>query len=411
MEINNKFKKIQIVDAIMGSGKTTGMFNKIASGDIKLPILYISPYLQEVGSNSEEGRIQKSLPDCEFISPKASSLNSKSSNIEELIKEGSNVACTHNLMQLLTETAIEHLRKHEYTVIIDEAIDAFGTIEISPSDLQNLQDLSFITIDAMSQLHWDDIRPYEGKFNDIRNACKRGSVFLSSNSRLLMWEFPVALFSSQEIEVWVMTYPFNGTFMKSFFDIHNIKYELVADDVLGLKSEKEIIDEVSRNLDIYEGKNNDFFKSKTSLSSSNLDSKAVRTALSKSMRNVATTSWGASAENLLWTTFKKGVPEVAPIGFKSRHVACNLRATNEYADCSHVMYGVNVFANPEIVKHITARGGSFDKDAYALGEMLQLLWRGCMRKGEPMKVFVPSLRMRNLLRNWLAKYDDVVLAA
>jgi len=91
MEINNKFKKIQIVDAIMGSGKTTGMFNKIASGDIKLPILYISPYLQEVGSNSEEGRIQKSLPDCEFISPKASSLNSKSSNIEELIKEGSNV--------------------------------------------------------------------------------------------------------------------------------------------------------------------------------------------------------------------------------------------------------------------------------------------------------------------------------
>ncbi len=399
---------IKVVDACMGAGKTTGIFKKIELGEISLPVLYISPFLDEVGDGDTDGRIQRSLPDFDFIAPKE--LPNKSAHIEQLAKEGSNIACTHSLMQKLSDEALRYLVDNGYTIIIDEAINAFESIDISTSDLDNLREVGLITIDDNRQLSWEDIKDYDGKFNDLRIACKRGAVFLAGNSQLLMWEFPVALFDSS-LDVWVMTYPFEGTMMKSYFDIYNFDYEIVADEELDLRPEHELIAEAAQLLEIYEGRSNDVGRGIKALSSTNLNSKAIRKVLSKSMRTVAVSTWKAKSDDLVWTTFKKAVPEASPVGFKTRHIACNLRATNDYADCSHVMYGVNIFVNPEIRNHINSRGARFDQDAYALGEMLQLLWRGCIRKGKPMKVFIPSRRMRDLLYSWLSKYEEMAIAA
>jgi hypothetical protein len=38
---------------------------------------------------------------------------------------------------------------------------------------------------------------------------------------------------------------------------------------------------------------------------------------------------------------------------------------------------------------------------FSLSEMIQFIWRGCIRKGEPMKVLILSERMRGLLIKWL----------
>ena len=42
-----------------------------------------------------------------------------------------------------------------------------------------------------------------------------------------------------------------------------------------------------------------------------------------------------------------------------------------------------------------------DEDAYALSEMLQLIWRSRIRKGESINVYIPSRRMRELFEDWL----------
>jgi hypothetical protein len=38
---------------------------------------------------------------------------------------------------------------------------------------------------------------------------------------------------------------------------------------------------------------------------------------------------------------------------------------------------------------------------HALCEMIQWIWRSGIRRGDPIHVFVPSKRMRNLLKIWL----------
>ena len=82
-------------------------------------------------------------------------------------------------------------------------------------------------------------------------------------------------------------------------------------------------------------------------------------------------------------------------------LASNTRATNDYADKTAILYLLNKNIDTDIKRYIENRGGKVDADAYALGEMLQFLWRGCIRKGEPMTVYLPSKRMRRLLMDWL----------
>ena len=82
-------------------------------------------------------------------------------------------------------------------------------------------------------------------------------------------------------------------------------------------------------------------------------------------------------------------------------VPCTTRATNDYADRTVLIYLLNRYMKPEIEKYFLGHGVPIDKEKFALSEMLQWIWRSAIRNGEPIKVFIPSSRMRNLLLDWL----------
>ena len=42
-----------------------------------------------------------------------------------------------------------------------------------------------------------------------------------------------------------------------------------------------------------------------------------------------------------------------------------------------------------------------DEDLYGLSEMIQWIWRSRIRNGEKINIYVPSIRMRTLLKSWL----------
>lgn len=65
------------------------------------------------------------------------------------------------------------------------------------------------------------------------------------------------------------------------------------------------------------------------------------------------------------------------------------------------MYLLDKRVDPRLSNHLAARGVKVDRDIYSLSEMIQWLWRGCIRKGEPMNIYIPNLRMRQLLIDWL----------
>lgn len=51
-------------------------------------------------------------------------------------------------------------------------------------------------------------------------------------------------------------------------------------------------------------------------------------------------------------------------------------------------------------------GIEINEDIYALSTMLQWMWRSAIRRGEEIWVYVPSRRMRTLLKDWIERVQN-----
>lgn len=78
-----------------------------------------------------------------------------------------------------------------------------------------------------------------------------------------------------------------------------------------------------------------------------------------------------------------------------------MRATNNYADCTAMAYVYNKFMNPMEKSFFEGKGVKVDEDLLAASDLVQFIFRGCIRKGEPMSCYIPSVRMRELLKSWM----------
>ena len=76
------------------------------------------------------------------------------------------------------------------------------------------------------------------------------------------------------------------------------------------------------------------------------------------------------------------------------------RGTNNYSHCSHAVYLYEQNANPVLLQWLGANTRAF-RDAYALSEMIQWIWRTQIRNGEPVCVYMPSKKMRVIVGRWL----------
>ena len=119
------------------------------------------------------------------------------------------------------------------------------------------------------------------------------------------------------------------------------------------------------------------------------------------------------AENILITCAKDGwykssdktVAGLFASGSKlfqgANWVAKVTRGTNDYAHCSHLIYLYDQHLNPYVARWLEDNSRAFD-DAYALTELIQWVWRSRVRKGQPITLYLPSPRMRQLMEGWLS---------
>ena len=75
------------------------------------------------------------------------------------------------------------------------------------------------------------------------------------------------------------------------------------------------------------------------------------------------------------------------------------RGTNNYSHCSHAIYLYDQNVNPILLNWLNANDKQFKKE-YALTEMIQWIWRTRIRNGEPVDVYMPSSKMREILDQW-----------
>lgn len=423
---------VKVVDAIMGSGKTTGMFNLMKKGHLEgKRYLYVSLFNSEVGEGNEgkEGRVHGELPEMKFKMP-ANRGEGKKENIKTLMEKGYNIATTHVSFKAFDKEAIQILVDGGYTLVIDEALDCISQFNTDKDSIDILMDSGRINIhEEDGRLEWvgkevDKKCPHW----DIMKLCQTESLYKYKDD-LIMWEYPPLLLKMLD-EVYVITYLFEGSIMCSWMKKNKIEYKKVPHNLLGLRPECEIKENIRNNLEILTSTslnklrdkvrgNEHQFSSGWYKRNFNVDGSKDKstgklippTETSNSVRKIMESVMvrtKCSNRNTFWTTFKNYKKGLAGKGFKQTpkdglepFLAYNTKATNDYRDHKLCMYTVNVFKTPLEINYLASRGIDFDNDLYSLGEMIQLIWRGSIRKGEHMKVLVFSQRMEDLLKGWL----------
>lgn len=398
--------KVQICDAMMGSGKTTAAI-KYMNEQTDRRFLFITPYLEECD------RIKAKCKSRGFLAPWRSE-KSKFENLHELLAEKKNLASTHAMMRKFNSETIRLIREGRYTLILDEVFDVLNVTDVADDDIQLLKDSGTISIASDGLVSWNLAKYNSGAFSEFKKLCEDRLV-VASDDDVLVWQFPTSVFAAFD-DVIVLTYQFDGQIQRAYFDINGIEYEYIYVRKLGdgqyeftnlaQKAEKpnDYIDMIHI---VDRPKLNAPGNSKTALSMSWSQREisnggSMISKIRKTTENLRRNIWKADDGCTLWTCAKdsKAFFETDRLNDKN-FLAWNYRATNAYREKKYLYYLHNVYLHPSILLYLHQRGASLDESQYALSSLIQWIWRSAIRDGQEIWIYIPSARMRGLLKKWL----------
>lgn len=405
----------------MGSGKSTWANNYINQNPDK-KFLCIVPLLSECERFKEK-------TDIDIIDPEK--WGSKWKNFRWLVENDKNIVTTHSLIKMMDLDMLELLKSKNYVLMIDECLDVLDTYKISKDDLKIIFNEKLVSLDEDGFLVWNEERkPYKGVYGDIKRLCSFKSLmgFKKENSdelaRIIMWNFPVDFFKCFD-ESYIFTYLWEGSIQKSYFDIHGIKYEkyMLDYDRQLIPHCKEIEYEKRRNvadlINIYDGKFNKIGMkigkanplSKSWYEDKRKKNKSIFVQLKNNTENYFRTVTKTKSQDNMYTVFKPYCKYVKGKGFANGFVSCNARGTNEFKNKKSLAYLINFFMSPDIKQFVEHYHIEFDDNLFSLSALLQWIWRSQIRDGNPIDLYIPSERMRELLKIWIAECKAMSEAA
>ncbi|MGU8921321.1 hypothetical protein ACV3UV_11490 [Clostridium perfringens] len=404
--------KVKIVDSIPGSGKTSAIINKINESSKEDKYIYITPFLTEVE------RVKKSCKNKKFKEPKFNKYGNKFDNLNKLIGEGKNVVSTHSLFHKANMGTVELIQSKDYILVLDEVFSVVKLLQDEIGENVSMQDIDMLISEGYAYIEngfllWNEEKEYSGKFENIQYLAMNRSILIYGEN-IFIWTFPVEIFKAFK-EVYILTYMFEAQEQCYYYKMHNVEYEYLyaakENDTYILKnkdntySEKEIKDNLKRLITIIDDRKLNMIGSKKfDLSSSwykNEENKELIKQLKNNVINFFINKTKSKSNELLWTTYKAQKDKLKGKGYTKGFISINIRATNDYSDRFNLAYLVNIFTKPIIKNFFSSKGVSVNQDLYALSELIQWIWRSRVRKGEPINLFIPSKRMRELLINWL----------
>ena len=170
----------------------------------------------------------------------------------------------------------------------------------------------------------------------------------------------------------------------------------------------EAIAHLKSLITIYEGKMNTNYFGKKSKYNNELSSSWLKNAsdvqfnqLKKNLENFFRKVCKAKQNEILWSCYKKFVPNLKGKGYTKAWLEYNARATNNYKDRTALAYVCNAYMNPNEVQFFSSYDIQIDQDGLALNTMLQWIWRSAIRDDKSIQIYIPSQRMRELLKQYL----------
>lgn len=404
---------INVVDAPCGYGKTSWAIQYMNSMPIDShQFIYVTPFLDEVE------RVKNSVSNRLFHDPIVKKGETKLDDVHRLLGEGKDICTTHALFQMANSETMELLRVNNYTLILDEVINVIEQVPLRKNDLDILFDANVISIEpkhGLKYIKWnEDKKDFDTRYNGIKQKALTNNLMYCDNSALI-WNFPCEIFLSFQ-NVFILTYLFKGQIQRAYYDLHEIKYRYlsVSKDTDGyilipyierIPYDKAVL---SKNIEIYIGDLNKVGDRAYSLSKSWLEkpaNKELVVKLRNNARNYLMNMCKEKVDNVMWTTVKgdkgKIQKKVSPRGYAKGFIQMKERATNQYKEKYCLVYLVNRYLNPIEKKFFEQYGVEIDQDAWALSELIQWVWRSRIRDGLPIKLYIPSKRMRDLFLAYL----------
>lgn len=410
--------KLNIIDSIMGSGKTTAAINFVNALPPEQKVMFIVLY------NDEVKRIKDSCREKNLMEPNYEN-GRKLYGLRELLTNGENIVSTHALLELLEEEDINLIKEQNYICFIDETINCISAYNeedsdcyMHPKDIEVLTNYYSSVDESTGFLKWNVPDYTDGRFIKEKKLMDNNRLMINSAGKLFK-VFPISILMAFK-EIYVLTYIFEGSIMYCYIKQHGIEYKnlyitgdclenlTITDDptnkVVVKKNYRELInilddDKLNKIGDGYYDLSVGWYMKRAT----DKDKKKLQL----NMRNFFEHKVGAKAKECLWTTFssQRNLLSSSYSGKYKRYSDCfasiNMRASNNWSDRTSVAYLVNRFMNLDICNYFENDDIRPDQNLFALSEMLQFIWRSAIRKNKPINLYIPSSRMRGLLEDWI----------
>lgn len=309
-----------------------------------------------------------------------------------------------------------------YTLIIDESLEVLVESQLKPIDVKMLKATGFLTNDNGVYLptgKWYD----EGKFSEEMKMLRSHSIISLNNGskeKLYYWALSPELLTSFD-EVFILTYLFGGQSLCYFVKANKIPYTYIGvslkDGVYRFSDNTDYVPEYTKHIKdlihiVESPKLNRIGDPPHALSMNwyqrrkageDGELKVIKDHIFNCYNNI----WrGCKADERMWGTYKSACNKVKGRGYTKGYVVFNERATNSYINKRYLAYAVNLFMNVAERRVYEKFGVEVDQDMYALSTMLQWIWRSAIRRGEEIWLYVPSRRMRTLLKDWMERVQN-----
>jgi hypothetical protein len=430
--VPSKLEAVEVVDRIMGSGKshaTLRYIEGLVGGNPEERWIFCTEFLDELSTRTTENSSAEPwhLPDAD------TDAGTKTEALKNLLREPEvrQIGITHSLLfnAARDREVLRLIAAKGYRLFLDETIELIRPYTgIEYEEFRWHMDQGRLAVDTSTygKVTWTDatVEKHNGKLivDRLRQEEDRVHAARIGNKVRLVWIEDDTLLRAFS-RVIVATYQFENTFMEAWLRIKKIPWEPCSSVVCARTTTKHSI---RRLLTLTKAHDKKFERLKLTSGWFEKATKENFTLINNTIRSIGDSNGCKGDPTLLGYTVprdslgsrRKG--GVQPRGYghtkcmpdseeqdraASCHISCNARASNIWAHKKVMVHVFNRHPNPVLTDFLDAYGVAYSADRFALNELVQWLWRSAVRNGEPIKAAILSKRMRGLFLEWLDAPD------
>ena len=241
--------KINVIDGIMGSGKSTAIINHVKYITQTTPtqkILIVLLYHKEIA------RYSSALAKYGKFTSISESIIYKKGALEKALNDNKNIICTQALF--LEHNEIFQAHCNDYILIIDEVINSaiqqvqlptYNIVEKSDNenkvrtttytftsnDIDIMLEQKMLLLSDDNLIYWNNEYDKESIYTLLKDFFSNSTIYLQQNINynstntkyVFIKTIPIELFKTFQ-DIYILTYLWNAQIMKYYFDMNNSTY-------------------------------------------------------------------------------------------------------------------------------------------------------------------------------------------